>query len=875
MPLPGNVGTGTVTGTFTEDDGSASSGRVIFIPRVPYLLDATADTVVVLRQHIVTLDGSGAFSQVLVATDDVDLDPINWTWIVRVELNGQAKRNFDITVPAGSSRNLADIAPAPAASGNANVLDGDKGDITVSSLGTVWTIDANAVTTAKIIDAAVTNAKLANMTQATVKGRAAAAGTGAPVDLTQTQLTALINAASTTLTGAVELATTAEFQAGTDSSRVPPVSAITAATSTVTPGAELVTNGTFTGNATGWTLGGGAAYGTNNVNVVSGSTMSQSITVSNGVLYRITWTDTVGAGTIRVQLGSADSGEMSSALAGDIALIAGATGAQTLTFTFTDTGAATIDSISVTPVTLSTPALIGGMAVRTPGGVGGSALAIGVNAMSRVITGSTGSNSTAVGYNALSSMTIGGNNTAIGTNSLARVSSGTTNTALGYASLQSLTTGSGNIALGYNTIGSSLSANYTVAIGHSALGLLTTGTGNTAVGSFSSDALTTGSFNTALGYNSLSTLTTGTSNTALGYNALTNGTTAASSVAMGTNALASGTTGSLNTIVGSGAGYNPNGATANATTTASSQVIVGGNSGLGSTSQDDQIVAIGATTRCTGVGAVAVGSGAHAAFSDSVALGRSTVTTVANQVAIGTRHLELTSITAPVAPSTNNARLYVQTTSGRRQLAVLFSSGASKIIAEEFGTGSPEGVITAPVGTRYTDTAATNGAVEWIKFSGAGNTGWRVVYGDTGRRAVFSWTAGVQDGSNQIGVLNTAGGLALAGTLICYMSRINQSVWLSIPSGTPNTMSTTVTTAVNLFASGGLPTGFRPTGPNLVGGGINVDQSVNTTQVLWDGIASAAIPRLRTPASAAAVGGTVLNWQTNDPWPTSLPGVAA
>lgn len=48
------------------------------------------------------------------------------------------------------------------------------------------------------------------------------------------------------------------------------------------------------------------------------------------------------------------------------------------------------------------------------------------------------------------------------------------------------------------------------------------------------------------------------------------------------------------------------------------------------------------------------------------------------------------------------------------------------------GTGSPEGVVTAPVGTTYTDTAATTGGVEWTKWTGTGNTGWRVTKGDTG-----------------------------------------------------------------------------------------------------------------------------------------------
>lgn len=40
------------------------------------------------------------------------------------------------------------------------------------------------------------------------------------------------------------------------------------------------------------------------------------------------------------------------------------------------------------------------------------------------------------------------------------------------------------------------------------------------------------------------------------------------------------------------------------------------------------------------------------------------------------------------------------------------------------------------MGTIYTDTAATNGAIRWIKVSGTGNTGWAVEYGDTGWRSI-------------------------------------------------------------------------------------------------------------------------------------------
>ena len=54
------------------------------------------------------------------------------------------------------------------------------------------------------------------------------------------------------------------------------------------------------------------------------------------------------------------------------------------------------------------------------------------------------------------------------------------------------------------------------------------------------------------------------------------------------------------------------------------------------------------------------------------------------------------------------------------------------------GTGSPEGRIAAEIGTTYVDVSVTNGALKWIKESGNGNTGWRVLIGDTGWRTLNS-----------------------------------------------------------------------------------------------------------------------------------------
>ena len=55
---------------------------------------------------------------------------------------------------------------------------------------------------------------------------------------------------------------------------------------------------------------------------------------------------------------------------------------------------------------------------------------------------------------------------------------------------------------------------------------------------------------------------------------------------------------------------------------------------------------------------------------------------------------------------------------------------------EIHGTGMPNGKVTAPVGTTYVDTNATNGALKWIKRSRNDNQGWEVLTGDTGWRTL-------------------------------------------------------------------------------------------------------------------------------------------
>ena len=57
---------------------------------------------------------------------------------------------------------------------------------------------------------------------------------------------------------------------------------------------------------------------------------------------------------------------------------------------------------------------------------------------------------------------------------------------------------------------------------------------------------------------------------------------------------------------------------------------------------------------------------------------------------------------------------------------------------EIHGTGMPNGVVEAEIGTTYIDKNKTNGAFKWIKTTNGGNGGWEVLIGDTGWRTLNS-----------------------------------------------------------------------------------------------------------------------------------------
>lgn len=149
MDLPDNVQTGIVTGRYIVDvidgadanlepDAVSVQGRIVFTASVPYLQNPAASPapVTIMRAPIIgVLDADGYLCTPypgtleplyrgvhLIATDDPDLVPQNWTWDVTYMFDPVGGKKLDIpphgfALPTGSTVDLTNVAKVPSSPG--------------------------------------------------------------------------------------------------------------------------------------------------------------------------------------------------------------------------------------------------------------------------------------------------------------------------------------------------------------------------------------------------------------------------------------------------------------------------------------------------------------------------------------------------------------------------------------------------------------------------------------------------------------------------------------------------------------------------------------------------------------------------------------
>jgi hypothetical protein len=166
-----------------------------------------------------------------------------------------------------------------------------------------------------------------------------------------------------------------------------------------------------------------------------------------------------------------------------------------------------------------------------------------------------------------------------------------------------------------------------------------------------------------------------------------------------------------------------------------------------------------------------------------------------------------------------------------------------------YGTGSPTGVVTAPVGTLYVDEAITTGASIWSKRTGTGNTGWVVAVGDTDwQDYTTAWAAMFTD---------LAGYVTFSGSPSIRARRQGALVSIQV-SGLQKVNAAAAT------MQAGLPSGWRATYPLDY---LAANSSIQIVRWYYPAGASAHV------CQGPSIGGSfslLLQFNTSDTWPATL-----
>ena len=176
-----------------------------------------------------------------------------------------------------------------------------------------------------------------------------------------------------------------------------------------------------------------------------------------------------------------------------------------------------------------------------------------------------------------------------------------------------------------------------------------------------------------------------------------------------------------------------------------------------------------------------------------------------------------------------------------------------------YGTRQPNGVVSAPPGSTYTDTAVTCGAVKWVKMWGTGNTGWTVLYGDTGWRDIKTLLDPFWDNTSNI-----------------QLRRINKTVYLRSSSLKVGDNPTGARSAnKGLFTNkDDFPLGFRNAGWGTCHALVNIGSI--QLGAIYSYRAAHDLTIRGVPGTGNWTKGDScsfnLSYVTENDWPTTLPG---